>query len=61
MERAAWECALSELPRKEGNADVTYIPQNAETAAMGVSELASRFDLLAPIAREAAERIAYDQ
>ena len=60
LERAAWECALSELPRKEGDADVTYIPQNAETAAMGVSELACRFDLLAPIAGAAAERMAQD-
>ena len=55
---AAWDCALGALPRKADDADLTYLPVNEETRAMSYDQLARQFDLLVPIAKEAAERIA---
>lgn len=57
LEQAGWDCVLSVLPKKEQDADVTYIPVTKETLAMGTEELGLRFELLPPIAKEAAERI----
>ncbi len=57
LEQAAWDCAVSTLPRKDGDADVTYLPITPETLAMDAKALALRFQLLPPIAKEAAKRI----
>lgn len=58
LEEAAWACALSALPRKDGDADVTYLPVTEETLALDANALALRFQLLPPIAKEAVKRIA---
>ena len=57
LKQAAWDCAVSALPRKDGDADVTYLPITQETLAMDAKALAIQFQLLPPIAKEAAKRI----
>lgn len=57
LKRAAWSCALSAAPNKNGDNDLTYIPVDEETQGLDWKQMVLRYDLLPPIAAQALERL----
>lgn len=53
----AWECLLENLPHKDGDNDLTYIPINKETLSRKNGDLMILYHLLPEIAKEAYQRI----
>lgn len=51
--RAAWDCLVDALPKKDGDNNLTYIPVDSRTLAMKNGDLMIAYDLLPAIAIKA--------